>query len=178
MQKQVQQNNEKLNPKEIKGKQEEKPKQEYFSIIRILQTDVPGNKKVLVGLTYIKGVSWGISNALCKILKLDPKKKITDLDKKEIKEIEDFLKNPQNLPKFLKNRRKDFETGKDSHLTGAELDMKKEFDIRRLKKIRSYRGLRHAFGHPTRGQKTRSHFRAKGKKKAIGVKTKKIGKKG
>jgi len=45
MQKQVQQNNEKLNPKEIKGKQEEKPKQEYFSIIRILQTDIPGNKK-------------------------------------------------------------------------------------------------------------------------------------
>ena len=156
----------------------EKPKEEYFSIIRILQTDIPGNKKTLVGLTYIKGVSWAISNALCKIFKLDPEKKILDLDKKEIEIIEGFLKNPEILPEFLKNRRNDFETGEDSHLVGAELDMKKEFDIRRLKKIRSYRGLRHAFGHPTRGQRTRSHFRAKGKKKAIGVKKKKLGKKG
>ena len=102
MQKQIQQNNKKLNPKEIEGEQAEKPKQEYFSIIRILQTDIPGNKKLLVGLTYIKGVSWGISNALCKILKLNPEKKILDLGKKEIKEIEDFLKNPEKLPKFLK----------------------------------------------------------------------------
>lgn len=163
---------------EIKKKPKEETKKEYFSIIRILQTDIPGNKKTLVGLTYIKGVSWAISNALCKIFKLNPEKKISDLEKKEIKIIEDFLKNPEKLPEFLKNRRNDFETGEDSHLVGAELDMKKEFDIRRLKKIRSYRGLRHAFGHPTRGQRTRSHFRAKGKKKAIGVKTKKVGKKG
>ncbi len=177
MQKQEQQTKGKFNPEETKEKHEEKPKQEYFSIIRIMQTDIPGNKNVLTGLTYIKGVSWSISNALCKILKLNSKKKIMELDKKEIKEIEDFLKNPEKLPEFLKNRRNDFETGKDSHLVGAELDMKKEFDIRRLKKIRSYRGLRHAFGHPVRGQKTKSHFRAKGKKKAIGVKKKKMGKK-
>ncbi len=159
-------------PQEIK----EKSKKDYFSIIRIKQTDIPGNKKILVGLTYIKGISWSVSNAMCKILNLDPERKIVDLDKKEIAQIEEFLKNPA-LPKFLLNRRKDFETGEDSHLIGAELDMKKEFDIRRLKKIRSYRGLRHAFGHPVRGQRTKAHFRAKGKKKAIGVQTKKTGKK-
>lgn len=51
--------------------------------------------------------------------------------------------------------------------------MKREFDIRRLKKIRSYRGLRHATGQPTRGQRTKSHFRAHGKKKAVGVQKKK-----
>ena len=149
-------------------------KEEYFSIVRILQTDIPGHKQLLTGLTYIKGVSWAISNALCKILKFDDKKKISDLDEKEINTITDFLKNPK-LPKFLLNRRSDFETGEDSHLIGTDLDMKKEFDIRRLKKIRSYRGLRHAFGHPVRGQRTRSHFRVKGKKKAVGVK-RKVGK--
>jgi len=153
---------------------EDKPekKKEYFSIIRILQTDIPGHKQLLTGLTYIKGVSWAISNALCKILKLDEKKKISELSEKEINMITDFLKSPK-LPKFLLNRRSDFETGEDSHLIGTGLDMKKEFDIRRLKKIRSYRGLRHAFGHPVRGQRTRSHFRSKGKKKAVGVKKKK-----
>ena len=43
-----------------------------------------------------------------------------------------------------------------------DLDIQKEFDIKRLKKIKSYRGLRHAQGLPVRGQRTRSHFRKKG----------------
>jgi small subunit ribosomal protein S13 len=146
-------------------------KQDYFSIIRILQTDIPGNKRVLVGLTYIKGVSWSVCNAMCKILKIDSQKKIEDLTEKEIETITEFLKNPK-LPEFLLNRRKDFETGEDAHLVGTGLDMKKEFDIRRLKKIRSYRGLRHAFGHPTRGQRTRANFRSKKGKTAVGVKRK------
>lgn len=145
---------------------------DYSSLVRIMQTDIPGDKKVLTGLTYIKGVSWAISNALCKILKLDENKKISALTPEEINAITEFLKNPQ-LPRFMLNRRNDFETGQDSHLIGTELDMKKEFDIRRLKKIRSYRGLRHATGQPTRGQRTRSHFRSKGKKKAVGVQTSK-----
>ncbi len=148
------------------------PKKEFASIVRILQTDIPGHKTVLAGLTYIKGVSWTISNAICKILKLNPNKKVSELDKGEIDKITEFLKNPK-LPDFLVNRRKDFETGGDNHLVTNDLDMKKEFDIRRLKKIRSYRGLRHAFGHPTRGQRTKSNFRGKGKKKAVGVQKKK-----
>jgi len=170
-----QKNEEKTKVVETENKADEKPKEkkrDYFSIIRILQTDIPGNKQVLVGLTYIKGVSWSICNALCKILKIDGKRKIADLTEKEIETITEFLKNPKNLPKFLLNRRKDFETGEDAHLIGTELDMKKEFDIRRLKKIRSYRGLRHAFGHPTRGQRTRANFRSKKGKTAVGVKRK------
>jgi len=155
--------------------QEEKPKEkpkEYASIVRIMQTDIPGHKTTLAGLTYIKGVSWTISNAMCKILKLDPNKKISELGESDTKKIIEFLKNPK-LPSYLYNRRKDFETGEDSHLVTTDLEMKKEFDIRRLKKIRSYRGLRHAFGRPTRGQRTKSNFRSKGKKKAVGVKSKK-----
>ncbi len=156
-------------PEKTRERQESKS---YVSLVRILQTDIPGDKNILTGLTYIKGVSWSISNAICKILKFNPSKKISELNESEIIRITEFLKNP-SLPKFLLNRRKDFETGKDSHLITNELDMKKEFDIRRLKKIRSYRGLRHAFGHPSRGQRTRSHFRTKGKKKAVvGVKKK------
>ena len=136
-----------------------------------MQTDIPGNKQILVGLTYIKGVSWSISNATCKILGIDPKRKIADLGEKEITTITEFLANPK-VPQFLLNRRNDFETGEDGHFIGTSLDMKKEFDIRRLKKIRSYRGLRHALGHPTRGQRTRSHFRLRKNKKSSGIKKK------
>ncbi|VVB78709.1 30S ribosomal protein S13 [uncultured archaeon] len=149
-------------------------KKEYYSIVRIMQTDIPGNKNTLTGLTYLKGVSWSISNAMCKLLKLDTKKKVSDLTPAETESIIKFLENiPPEVPKFLYNRRKDFETGEDYHLTGTDLDMKREFDIRRLKKIRSYRGLRHATGQPTRGQRTKSHFRTHGKKKAVGVQKKK-----
>jgi small subunit ribosomal protein S13 len=147
-------------------------KKEYSSLIRILQTDIPGNKKLIAGLSYIKGVSWSIANATCKLLKLDPNIKLKDLTKEHIDKITNFLNSPDSLPRFLMNRRKDFESGRDSHLITSALDMTKEFDIRRLKKIRSYRGLRHATGQPTRGQRTKSHFRSRKKNKSIGVKSK------
>lgn len=140
-------------------------------IIRILQTDIPGNKNLYTGLTRIKGVSWAISNALCVLNKFDKHRKIETLSKDEIQKIEEFLKNPK-LPQFLINRRKDFSTGEDKHIIGTSLDLAREFDIKRLKQIRSYRGLRHATGQPTRGQKTRSHFRDN-RKKGVGIKFKK-----
>ena len=162
------------NDKEEKLKAKPEPKKEYFTLVRIMQTDIPGNKNILTGLTYLKVVFWSITNAICTIVKLNPNKKITELTPKETEEIIGLLANPVGkFPKFLLNRRNDFETGKDAHITGANLDIKKEFDIRRLKKIRSYRGLRHATGQPTRGQRTKSHFRTRGKKKAVGVQKKK-----
>ncbi len=151
------------------------PERETGKIIRIMQTDIPGEKQLYVGLAKIKGVSWSFSNALCNKLCLDKKRKIEALSSEEIQKIEEFIKNP-SLPAFLLNRRKDFDTGKDLHLLGTDLELRKDFDIKRLKKIRSYRGLRHALGQPVRGQRTRSHFRQKGK--AVGVlKKAKMGKK-
>src|SRR3989344_4359726 len=140
-------------------------------IIRILQTDIPGNKKVYTGLIRIRGVSWAISNAICRILKIDKKRKIESLKEEEIKKIEEILKKGE-FPSFLVNRRKDFSTGESKHIFGSDLDLVKEFDVKRLKKIRSYRGLRHALGLPTRGQSTRSHFR-KNRKKGVVIKLKK-----
>jgi small subunit ribosomal protein S13 len=139
---------------------------EISRIIRIMQTDIPGEKQLVIGLTKIKGISWSFSNALCHKMKLDIKRNISSLNEEEIKKIEGFIKNPE-LPSFLLNRRKDLESGEDKHLLTSDLELRKEFDIKRLKKIRSYRGLRHALGQPTRGQRTRGHFREKGK--AVGV---------
>lgn len=167
---------------EQKKKQPEKTKERSRSIIdkeisaagkivRILQTDIPGNKNIYTGLTRIKGVSWAISNALCILNKLDKNRKIESLVKEEIQKIEETLKKGI-FPKFLINRRNDFTTGIDRHLIGSDLDLAKELDIKRLKKIRSFRGWRHAMGQPTRGQRTRSHFRTN-RKKGVGIKLKK-----
>lgn len=134
-------------------------------LIRILATDIPGNMDVYSGLTKINGVSWSLSNAVCKVMGIDKNKKISEFSEKEIEKISEFIENPK-LPGFLLNRRKDLETGKDKHLVGSDLDLRKEFDVKRLKKIRSYRGLRHAKGLPVRGQRTRGNFRHK---KTMGV---------
>ena len=147
----------------------------YEKIIRIVQTDIDGGKQVYTGLTKIKGVSWSLANAICNKLGLDKKRKIVSLSSEEIKKIEDFIKNPQ-IPVFLLNRRKDLDSGQDMHLLGSDLDLRKEFDIKRLKKIKSYKGLRHALGQPVRGQRTRGHFRQKGKSVGV-IKKAKIGKK-
>ncbi len=150
------------------SKQENQESRE-MSLIRILATDIPGKMFVYAGLTKIKGVSWSFSNAICKILKISRNKKIADLSEQEIKNITDLIKNP-SIPEHLLNRRKDLETGENLHLTGSNLELRKEFDIKRLKKIRSYKGFRHATGRPVRGQRTRGNFRKT--KKAMGVKKK------
>jgi small subunit ribosomal protein S13 len=139
-------------------------------LIRILSKDIEGKIKVYPGLTNIKGVSWTLSNAVCKKLNIDKNRKIGNLKEEEIKKIEEFLKKP-DLPKHLFNRQKDFETGESKHLTGTDLDLRKDFDIKRLKKIKSYRGLRHTVGLPMRGQRTKSHFRTN-RKKGSGIKKK------
>ena len=65
------------------GEARREPKKELASIVRIVQTDIPGHKNILTGLTYIKGISWSISNAICKILKIDNQRKISDLKEDE-----------------------------------------------------------------------------------------------
>jgi small subunit ribosomal protein S13 len=158
-------------------KQEAKPiskrpeEKEFEMILRIMGYDIPGTKSVFVGLTRIKGVSWAISNILCRQLKIPKSKKIGDLSKDEIKKIEETLKTLK-APDFMKNRRNEESTGETVHLFGNDLQMRKDFDIKLMKKIKSYKGIRHTFGLPVRGQRTRANFR-KNKNKASGVKGKK-----
>lgn len=142
-------------------------------LIRILSKDIPGDKTVYIGLQRIKGVSWAFANAICKKLNLNKNKKIEELSEDEIKKIQDFIKNPQ-LPIFMINRRKDYDSGENKHLHGADLDLQVEFDIKRLKKIKAYKGIRHSTGQPVRGQRTKSHFRTNSRKTgAVGVTKKK-----
>lgn len=143
-------------------------KQESFELVRILGKDIRGDKKVSVGLTKIKGISWAFANAIGKLVDIDTEKQIIELTPEDIKKIEDFMKSSE-LPSFLKNRQKDFATGEDEHLYGPDLVLRGEFDIKRLRKIKSYKGTRHANKLPVRGQRTKSNFR-KNKKKAGGRK--------
>lgn len=139
-------------------------------LVRIYGYDIPGSRNIYAGLTRIKGISWAISNAVCLKLGIPHAKKISQLAKDDIERIEQFL-DALDVPDFLKNRRHDRETGKTEHHYGSDLDMKREFDIKRLKEMRSYRGVRHTLKLPVRGQRTRSHFRTH-KIVAVGKKAK------
>ena len=155
---------------EQKAKIQTKEEKDEEKLIRIMSKDIEGKMKIYPGLTKIKGISWGISNAVCKILGIDKNRKMGSLTEEEIKKISDFMKNPK-IPVFLVNRRFDFETGENRHLTGTDLDFRKDFDIKRLKNIKSYKGMRHQVGLPARGQRTKGHFR-KNKSKGVGIKKK------
>ncbi|PIN93110.1 30S ribosomal protein S13 [Candidatus Pacearchaeota archaeon CG10_big_fil_rev_8_21_14_0_10_31_24] len=130
------------------------------TLVRIYGCDLKGSKSIYVGLTKIKGISWPVSNIICKKLSLNKATKVADLKKPEIETIEKFLNNLE-MPDFMKNRRNDRETGKTAHLLGTNIDMKREFDIKHLKAIKSYKGIRHSNKLPVRGQRTRANFRAK-----------------
>ncbi len=156
---------------QAKNTMETKTQQKYEErVIRILSKDIEGGMKVYPGLTKVKGISWGLSNAICKKLKIDKNRKIGSLTKEELATISEFIKNPE-MPEHLVNRRADFKTGENKHLIGSDLELQTEFDIKRLKKIKSYRGYRHMAGLPTRGQRTRGNFRPN-KMKGAGIKKK------
>ncbi len=139
--------------------------EEYVKLVRILQKDIRGNKKLHRGICDIKGVSWIFSNAVCMLTGIDRNKKIQDLTPEEIQKIENFISEPKGVPGFLFNRRNDRDEGVDKHVCGADLNLQVDFDIKRLKKIKAYKGVRHTLGQPVRGQRTKSHFR-KNKKKS------------
>jgi small subunit ribosomal protein S13 len=146
-------------------------KPEIKAIIRILSTDLDGTKPVYKALRKIKGISFMFSNAICNHLGIDKAKKAGALSPQEVQRIEALIESPKELPVWLLNRRNDVETGESVHLTTAKLKLAKESDLKRMKKVKSYKGLRHAWALPVRGQRTKSHFR-KGRK--VGVVKKKI----
>jgi len=139
--------------------------EEYVKLVRILQKDIRGDKKLYRGICDIKGISWMFSNVICLRTGIDKNKKIQDLTQEEIQKIEKFIADPAGIPGFLLNRRNDRDEGVDKHVYGVDLNLQVDFDIKRLKKIKAYKGVRHTLGQPVRGQRTKSHFR-KNKKKS------------
>jgi small subunit ribosomal protein S13 len=148
----------------------EEKKGNFRHIIRVVGTDLSGNGKLINELRKIRGISFVFANMLCKVAKADKNQEMGYVEDSTIARIEDAIKNPDkfNVPKWLYNRRADPEDGVSRHLVGADLKFTHENDIRLMKKIKSYKGIRHSFGLPVRGQRTKSNFR-KNKGKVTGV---------
>jgi len=153
------------------AKQEQK---DFRYFVRIASTDLDGNKQIGLALTKIRGINFMFSNMVCFMAKVDKTEKTGYLKDDQVKRLDEVITNPLkfNPPSWILNRRKNYEDGKDIHIITSDLKFTHENDIKRLKKIRSYRGIRHGLGLPMRGQRTKSNFRKNKGKASLGVKKK------
>jgi len=157
---------------EKKGHKKESPKKkdhkdDFKYIVRLASTDIDGEKTFVRGLTSIKGVGMHMSVLIANETGIDKYVKMGDLTDAQIEKIQKSLDNiTKSAPAWMLNRRKDSETGEDIHLIGSDIDMRLRDEINIMKKIRSYRGIRHERGLTVRGQRTRANNR---KGLALGV---------
>jgi small subunit ribosomal protein S13 len=110
-------------------------------VARIVGIDLPREKRVEIGLTYIYGVGRSRSQKICQLAGVNLDKKVRDLSEEEVSRIRQILE----------------EQG------GVEGDLRKEvsMNIKRLMEIGSYRGLRHRKSLPVRGQRTHTNSRTR-----------------
>ncbi|WP_027365209.1 30S ribosomal protein S13 [Desulfotruncus alcoholivorax] len=121
---------------------------------RIAGVDLPRDKRVEIGLTYIYGIGRPTSQKILNQSGVNPDTRIRDLTEEEVNKLRDIIE---------KNYR-------------VEGDLRREIalNIKRLMEIGSYRGLRHRRGLPVRGQNTKNNARTrKGPKRTVGVRRKK-----
>ncbi|CAM9149704.1 unnamed protein product [Choristocarpus tenellus] len=132
--------------------------QEFQHILRILNTNIDGRRKVQYSLTSIKGVGRRFANLICKKAEVDPNKRAGELTADEIEKLVAIILTPRQfkIPDWFLNRQKDWKTGKFSQISSQSIDAKLRDDLERLKKIRSHRGIRHYWGVRVRGQHTKT----------------------
>ena len=125
---------------------------------RISGVNIPLNKRVEIGLTYIYGIGRSTSNELLSKTGIEPDRKVRDLHEEEVVKLRDLI---------------------DSEvMVEGDLRRERSQNIKRLQEIGSYRGLRHRRGLPVRGQNTKTNARTrKGPKRLQVAGKKKAGKK-
>ena len=125
---------------------------------RISGVNIPLNKRVEIGLTYIYGIGRSTSNELLAKAGVEPDRKVRDLTEDEVVQLRDLIDNSLTVEGDLRRERSQ--------------------NIKRLQEIGSYRGLRHRRGLPVRGQNTKTNARTrKGPKRMQVAGKKKAGKK-
>ncbi|KAH9395680.1 PREDICTED: 40S ribosomal protein S18 [Rhagoletis zephyria] len=144
----------------------------FQHILRVMNTNIDGNRKVMFALTSIKGIGRRFSNIVCKKADVDLNKRAGELSEEEVERLITIISNPRQfkIPNWFLNRQKDIRDGKFSQVTSNNLDTKLREDLERLKKIRAHRGLRHFWGLRVRGQHTKTTGR---RGRTVGVSKKK-----
>ena len=116
---------------------------------RLAGVDLPSDKRIEIGLTYVYGIGNTKSKEILAKAKVDPDTRVKDLTEDEVGEIRKVIEN--------------------EHMVEGDLRRENSMNIKRLMEIGCYRGIRHRKGLPVRGQKTKTNARTrKGPKKTVG----------
>ena len=116
---------------------------------RIAGVNLPNQKRLEIGLTYIYGIGRPTANQICVALGLSPDTKVRDLTEDEVTKLRDYID--------------------EHHQVEGDLRRERTQAIKRLSEIGAYRGLRHRRGLPVNGQRTKTNARTrKGPKKTVG----------
>ncbi|KAI8811533.1 ribosomal protein S13 [Cladochytrium replicatum] len=147
-------------------------KNQFLQILRLLNTNVDGRRKVMYAMTAIKGCGRRYSNLVCKKADVDLTKRAGELSTDELERLVTIMQNPRQykIPDWFLNRQKDIKTGKYYQTLANQVDNTLREDLERMKKIRLHRGLRHYWGLRVRGQHTKTTGR---KGRTVGVSKKK-----
>ena len=131
--------------------------QEINYFVRIENTDLDGTKAVLIALTGLPGIGMHTASVISKLAEVDPRKTLGLLSEEPVDRIRAVITDYKDrVPTWMLNRQKDVYTGEAKQLLGQDLRMAIEDDVNRMRKIRSYRGIRHETGQKVRGQRTKS----------------------
>jgi len=118
---------------------------------RIVGVDIPRNKKIAYSLCYIHGIGLSTAIMICNKAKIDIEKRVQDLTEKQVVSIRETI---SSLGINVEGELRSFNA----------------MNIKRLKDVGTYRGLRHRRGLPANGQRTKTNARTrKGKKRTIGL---------
>jgi len=118
-------------------------------VARIAGVNLPNQKRLEIGLTYIYGIGQSTAQKICKALELDPDQKIKDLTDDEVTKLRSYIDDNVEVEGDLRRERSQA--------------------LKRLAEIGCYRGIRHRRGLPARGQRTKTNARTrKGPKKTVG----------
>ncbi|RZN36125.1 MAG: 30S ribosomal protein S13 [Methanophagales archaeon ANME-1-THS] len=154
------------------AEEKEEKKREFKHIVRILDTDLDGKRSIAYALCGIKGIGRRVANVITTSSGLDPRLKMGELSDDEIERLKSaIISLEKRLPWWMLNRRKDLMSGEDRHIMGSDLLVNHDQWGNLLRKIRSYRGIRHERGLKVRGQRTKSTGR---KGAVVGVMRKKV----
>jgi small subunit ribosomal protein S13 len=138
----------------VRGSRSRRAKISEAARIRIAGVDLPREKRVEIGLTYIFGIGRTASQKILKSTGIDPNKRIRDLDEEEVAKLREGIEK--------------------DHKVEGDLRREISLNIKRLIEIGCYRGRRHKMGLPVRGQKTKTNARTrKGPKRTVGAQKKK-----
>ena len=152
-----------LPQKTLHDKEFYQKKPEFRNLLPIIGTSVEGHRSVVFGLSQIRGVGMRLAQAICRIYAqkdstFDINMRVGLLTEEQQEKLVEMIKNPVKfgIPKWMVNRQKDLRTGEFRHISGTDLELVHKMDIDRMKRTRSWKGIRHMYGLKVRGQRTRT----------------------